>query len=431
MNNFTLYDFLRSRFKYGEELFSVIESKIYYHGLQFREQPVRKSFFQLVATLSRSMLMWSAAKALYKPYKERCVFNNCYFGLRSHLNAEGYSVFNFPWEIRKAAPSAGFVDFIFLTRLRVRLSNCTIAELQRENGFEKEIDKAVVIIEQTLKKWKPAGVFLSSDTGFFERLMISAARRQNIPSFILMHGAAPRYATADIDSRSDYYLVFGESYREQFQKIGHRPERLKVVGHPVYSNRKKPSTFQFGLQDILVISKTTPGQNIQIPDNISGQDKSSMKLSDRGNSILYLMMIENVLKKMNVASVKLRLHPSESRDWYYKHIDTVFFQLDNDELSETLNNATLVIGPTSSTFIDALMSGVNYVVFEPSLSKNRDILNHFIGYPFDGSEEKVPVAFSERQLENILSNKNGVDPLILTKLIHSSFTLREILELIK
>lgn len=431
MKNFTLYDFLCGRFKYGEELFSVIENKIYYHGLQFRVQPRKKSFFQRIIAQGRSMLMWCAVKILYKPAKGRCVFNNCYFGLGSHLNANGYNVFNFPWEIRKATPSTDFGDFIFLTRLWNRLTNCTIAELQRENGFEKDIDKAVVIIEQTLKKRAPAGIFLSSDTGFFERLMISAARRHNIPSFILMHGAAPRYATADIDSRSDYYLVFGESYREQFQKIGHRPERLKVVGHPVYSNREKPGSFQFGLQHILVLSKTTPGQNIQVPDNISEQEKSSMKLSDRGNSILYLMMIEKVLKKMNVASVKLRLHPSESSDWYYKHIDAVFFQLDNGTLSESLNNATLVIGPTSSTFVDALMSGVNYVVFEPGLSKNRDILNHFIGYPFDGSEEKVPVASSEQALENILSNKKGVDPSILPELVHSSFKLSEILELIK
>ena len=156
-----------------------------------------------------------------------------------------------------------------------------------------------------------------------------------------------------------------------------------------------------------------------------------MKLSDRGNSIVYLMMIENVLKRMNVTSVKLRLHPSESSDWYYKHLNADFFRPDNGPLSKSLNNATLVIGPTSSTFVDALMFGVNYVVYEPGLSKNRDIFNHFIGYPFNGSEQRVPVAASEKALEVILVNKHGIDPSILPELVHNSFNLSTVLELIK
>ena len=64
-----------------------------------------------------------------------------------------------------------------------------------------------------------------------------------------------------------------------------------------------------------------------------------------------LHMIGKVLKELG--AVELRMHPSENPDWYAKFIDTKFL-IDQDKLSASLANSTLVIGPVSTLFIDAI-----------------------------------------------------------------------------
>ena len=84
---------------------------------------------------------------------------------------------------------------------------------------------------------------------------------------------------------------------------------------------------------------------------------------------VYIYEIGKVLKELG-GKAKLRMHPSENPDWYAKFIDTKFFVIDQDKLSASLANSTLVIGPVSTLFIDAINFGVSYIVYEPV--KNGD-----------------------------------------------------------
>ncbi len=72
-----------------------------------------------------------------------------------------------------------------------------------------------------------------------------------------------------------------------------------------------------------------------------------------GDIILYLYRIQKVLTAFGVRSVRLRPHPSENRNWYTKYFDPNFFKLNPYDLETSMKKATLVIGPSSTVFIES------------------------------------------------------------------------------
>ncbi|WP_370848120.1 hypothetical protein [Phocaeicola coprophilus] len=72
----------------------------------------------------------------------------------------------------------------------------------------------------------------------------------------------------------------------------------------------------------------------------------------------------------------------------------------------------MVIGATSTVMLEAIMNGVNYLVFEPQ-EKGKDILRTNPIPPFDGKDEKLHVAFNENDLYYLLISKYQVNTTIL------------------
>ena len=143
-------------------------------------------------------------------------------------------------------------------------------------------------------------------------------------------------------------------------------------------------------------------------------------IEDRGNSIMYLMIIERVLKDLGIKSVSFRPHPSESYDWYSKFIDTKFFREDKKTLSNSLQASTLVIGPKSTVLVDAMAHGVNYVIFEPTYD-GKDILFGAVTPPFDGSDTDFPAASNASELDHIIRNKTSIKVEALGKITKMSW----------
>lgn len=152
------------------------------------------------------------------------------------------------------------------------------------------------------------------------------------------------------------------------------------------------------------------------------QHNDGVRLTDRGNLILYLYMVQSVLKKFGVKRVRFRPHPSENSAWYFKFIDKDFYQVDHENLQKSLQKSTIVIGPTSTVFLETLYNGVNYVCFEPSWN-GMDLTNFELVPPFDGSDERLPVAKNEEQLECIIKEKTKVDISIFNEYIKTPFDL--------
>jgi hypothetical protein len=152
-------------------------------------------------------------------------------------------------------------------------------------------------------------------------------------------------------------------------------------------------------------------------------------LANRANLILYLYSLEKILRRFGIKSVRFRPHPSENADWYLKFLNKDFYKLDRGNITESIQKSTLVIGPTSTVFLESLYYGINYVVYEPAI-KNIDLVNCPLVPPFDGEDLKVPVAKDETGLEYILKNKVMVDPSWFDDYITTPFDLSFVKNLI-
>jgi len=106
--------------------------------------------------------------------------------------------------------------------------------------------------------------------------------------------------------------------------------------------------------------------------------------------------------------VRLRPHPCENSQWYLEFINTSFFKIDLDSISDSLKKSTLIIGPTSTTIIDALAHQVNYLIYEPTI-EGKTLMGFPITPPLDGLDSRIPIARNEYELEHILVNKKCID----------------------
>jgi len=254
----------------------------------------------------------------------------------------------------------------------------------------------------------------------YEKMSVAIFKELGKKSFVFLHGLPGRYNNID-DNRADYLVVWGKKIKDLYVATGVDPDKIYISGHPGYGTYDfEKIKIRSGLDNILVLSKSMNG----------GQHSDGVRLSDRGNLILYLLKIEAVLKSIGVKSVRFRPHPSENIRWYYQYIDKNFFKTDNSaSISQSLRSSSMVIGPTSSVFIDSLMNGVNYMVFEPSIEK-IDITNYPLVPPFDKSDPRVVVSFTEDELKTSLLNRDIVEISVLSDYVQDNFDISFIGELI-
>jgi len=227
-----------------------------------------------------------------------------------------------------------------------------------------------------------------------------------------------RYNSFD-DNRSDFLIVWGEKIKENYINVGVNPNKIYVSGHPYYKTLNTLN-LKFSFDDILVLNNSIDGAH----------HSDGIIMGDRGNSILYLFSIERELKRLGVKSVRFRPHKEENIDWYYKFINDDFFKPDVNNFSESLKRSTLIIGPTSTVFLESIYYGVNYLVYEPS-NEGKNLLNQQLVPPFDGSDSRTPVAKTEDDLKYVLKNKTKVDTSIFSDYISSPFDLSFVKNLIE
>lgn len=398
-----------------------LNNKIYSFGLQFKNpNEYKKSFGRkgkhklLNFAIKIYVLLFSCIER--KP-KTTVILSSAYFNLNSNEEFKELLILSPPWVIGK---NQKYLDYSFFKETFF-LYNKLLGDFKDliNSDFISLAKRYKVSFKDYVIKYKISALFLPQDVGFFEKIAIDVFKELNLPTFNFIHGLPGIYNDVDYN-RTDYLVVWGESIKDNFIKAGFNPNKIIISGHPKYSNISLSKSLRFELDDILVITKSLNGS----------QFSDSVILGDRSNLIYYLLSIKKVLEKLGVKKVRLRAHPSENINWYYEYIDRDFFIEDKDNLKTSLKNSSLVIGGTSTTFLEALIEGVNYVVYEP-LIKNLLIDGFSPVAPFDGSEKKVPVAQSEYELEEILTKKVFVDLTILNDYISKEFNSDPILNLLK
>lgn len=356
--------------------------------------------------------------------KDNTVISNAYFNFSNELLRIGYNPLLSPWKWR---PLKSFLfsplydkKLIFsIKKINNKLKKSSFLDLI-DNSFLDEIENIKAFFIDYFSNENIKAFFAPFDLPFFERLLIKVFKELNKPSFICVHGLSGAYSKSD-DTSADFLIVFGEKIKEDYIKIGVNKDKIFVSGHPFYKEDRSKSKLRFSLDNILVLTKVTHG----FPWSIEGKGV----FIDRGRSILYLYSIQNVLKKLGVKSVRFRPHPSENTSWYMKFIDKNFFIIDNTTLIDSLNKSSLVIGPSSTVFIESLYYGSNYVIYEPTIEK-KDIIDFELLSPFDGSDSRIIIAKNEYELKTIIKEKICSDMSFFGDYIKTPFDINFIKDLI-
>ena len=424
MDKIYLLDFVKEKFKSDPVLFDALkyefDRRIYHYGDQFKH-PFNINSKNISQNLRRilkrgyliSKIISTSNKSICKPR----ILSSAYFTLNSELSEMGYEVFCPTWSLTKGKNV--FPDLELYEgahKIETILRRASFNYLLSDN-FKVEVEKFKKQLTLSLKKHEVKAVIVANDLGFFENMLIDVCKQIKIPSMIFLHGLPGRYNSID-DNKTDYLIVWGEKIKQNYIDYGFNPDKIIVSGHPYYK-KFKPGALAFSLDNILVLTKPMCG----------GQHSDKVRLTDRGNAILYLLSIEKVLRRFGVKSVRMRSHPSENSEWYYKYIDKNFFRTDSRELHTSINDSSLVLGPTSTVFLESIYNFKNYVVYEP-VKNGVDLFGYELIPPFDKKDTRVPIAINEIELSEIIEKRLTVKSEVFCDYIKIPFDLNEINELI-
>lgn len=401
----------------------VLDQKIYYYGNNFKHPHERhvSGYEEIkIKILRKGYDLFVKVNSVFPKKSDKIkIWSSAYFDLPEKINNEKYCISKPPWNYSKKGNDLYNYDlYKKVKKVQDKLDFGNVNELIQQSFFE-EIDSLKAYIKQYVLKEDIKAIFLANDLGFFDKLIIQIFKEINRPSFLLIHGLPGIYGSID-NNTTDYLVVWGEAIKQNYIDVGLNPNKIIVNGHPKY-DIKIDRHLKFEFDDILVLPKSMPGAPMG----------DQYALSDRGNCIYYMLSIQNVLKKLGVSKVRFRPHPSEDPNWYLKYLDNGFFIRDMDCLETSLKRSSLIIGPTSTVFLESLLYGKNYVVYEPRLKNENGLDNLPVIPPFNGNNQKVPSAKTDEELFVILKNKHKVDLSILSEYIEPSFNPDLILEKIQ
>lgn len=293
-------------------------------------------------------------------------------------------------------------------------------KLTRNRNFNEMIDYDLIkkmqdyesIIIETYQKYKLKGLIVPNGEPFLYNLHLDLSKKMQIPSFIVLHGI-PGIYNLDSEKKADYLLVWGEQIKQNYIDVGFDKDRIKVIGHPRYTEVPQIPKLRNSLDDVLV---ATTGSTEWSPH---GWEYDKFPLFDRNLLLLYCYSVETVLKRLGVKHARLRAHPSVGREWLEKFVDLNFYSIDRNErstLADSLNRSTLVIGPTSSVWLESILYGVNYIVYEPGDGK-KGLGNGYLVPPFDGSDPDMKVANDEYSLYDMIKHGYQLNTAIVCRYI--------------
>lgn len=267
------------------------------------------------------------------------------------------------------------------------------------------LDHYISVIQETFADFD--GLFVGNDEYFLCKLFIDAFKGINIPTYNWTHGFP---CSSSIHERVDFQLVWGQGIKDYLVKAGKDKDSIIVSGNIHYFDVPTHTDFRNSLDDILVLT------SVSVANLRHTWDYTTFENWDRSLLITYIYSVEKVLKGLGIKHARLRPHPINNYPWIEKFIDTDFYEIDTLSLNDSLDRATLAIGPTSSTFVESMRKGLTYLVYEPG-DGHKSMIGLKLEPPFDGSDQDLRVAFNETQLEELIKCHYSCNQNILDKYI--------------
>lgn len=255
-------------------------------------------------------------------------------------------------------------------------------------------------------KYNFKGLFVGNGEPFMFKLHLDIFKELNIPSFIFLHGL-PGIYKLDTEKKADYLCVWGDQIKENYIQAGFDPDRIIVTGHKRFNSIPHDINLRNSTEDVLVTTTCS------IEWSPQGWKAENFPIYDRSIIVLYCYSIQTVLQKAGVKHARLRVHPSVDKSWIMDYVDNVFYSIDTLPLNQSLDKATLVLGPTTTVWLESLLNGVNYLVYEPKLNGAKSLLVP----PFDGSDNCLQIAHDEQELYSMIKSKYVLDQSIIHRYI--------------
>ncbi len=112
---------------------------------------------------------------------------------------------------------------------------------------------------------KPQFVILSEDRTKYNRVIVKAAKKFEIPVFILQHGITPKVKTNQMPFANesfaplygDYILVWGKNAKQYLKEIGINENKILICGNPDYNINNTRNTRK---KELLIIDQQFIGQ---------------------------------------------------------------------------------------------------------------------------------------------------------------------------
>lgn len=324
---------------------------------------------------------------LHRERKVNTIMSNAYV----NVDLYGVNVVLPPWSFSPKSNIANSIKiFRLIEKIKKELGKRSIKVLLSQEfksllaEFEKEVSKL-------FSDYKIAALIVPNDMAFFENLTINIAKKCNVPSFVYLHGLPARYNDID-DNRAEYLVVWGCGLKNEYVKAGVNKNKIFTLKHPVYSKFEK-GVLKSTMDNVLVLSKAVVG---------TPSSSSELILGNRVISLMYLEFLKAHLKNLGIDKVKLRLHPSERKEFYEDNLPDDFFVIDESSKEEALSKTSLVIGPTSTMILDTIKAGKNYVLFDPVCDgltlEGIPLVEPFTGKSF------IKLSNSFEEIENNITN---------------------------
>jgi hypothetical protein len=344
------------------------------------------------------------------------ILSNAYFDLASFLKLN-FNIVDVPWQITNWRIIFSDIELYFLIykiRKSFEMNSLNVISSPEFLNLVLEYEE---LFKSYLLKNKVKSIIVSLDIPFFEAISISCAKKLGIPTFLFLHGLPARYNCID-DNRTEFLLVWGKAIKINYLNKGFSPDKIFVVGHPIYSKIRKKE-LKSSLDNILVLTKAMCGT----------PHSDQVRLMDRSNSLLYLELIKENLLGLGVKSVRLRCHPSENPYFYKKHLADEFYVFDFSSKEDTLQNSSLIIGPSSTMVLDSLNYGINYILFEPLIG-GKTLTGFDVVPPFDGNSFISRTDSLESFKFNVIS-ENNIKWDLFNDYVDSSFSLEFVSDILK
>lgn len=324
------------------------------------------------------------------------ILSSVYFSDKTLLSSLGFNAFSSIFQPVGRNQIVGDEKSIAIkNKIECSLSKGIFTDLYNKDFFYA-LEELQTTILHTYQNLDLRALFLFTDQYFASKYLIDVFRQMNCPSMIFSHGL-PAIYSKDVDNRSDYLMVWGEKIKENYVNAGFDSNKIKVVGNVKYKKVPISRKLKNSLDNVLII----PCSSVLWHQH----EWNTPRLVDRSMIVLYLYQVQRVLQRLGIKHARFRPHPAIDNSWVYGFLDKDFYEIDDKPFPDSIHSSSLVIGATSTTFLETLMEGVNYLLYEPIDEKGLDLQQSKKVPPFDGSIPDLCIARSENDLEYMIKEK--------------------------